>query len=160
SKAARYVIAADGKALVDFALRRAHGIEAAAAVARVSAIVGFAATSNVDAARRLGLPVAGTMAHSFVEAFDSEEEAFRAFAKDHPTRTTFLVDTYDTPNGVRNAVEVARSLGIDELGVRLDSGDLDHLAREARAILDAAGMPGARVFASGGLDEHEVAELV
>ena len=161
SKAARYVIAADGKALVDFALRRAHGIEAAAAVARVSAIVGFAATSNVDAARQLGLRVAGTMAHSFVEAFDSEEEAFRAFAKDHPTRTTFLVDTYDTPNGVRNAIAIARELGItDGIGVRLDSGNLDQLAREARAILDEAGFPNARIFASGGLDEHEVAELV
>lgn len=161
SKAARYVIAADGKRLVDFALRRAHGIEAAAAVARVSAIVGFAATSNVDAARQLGLPVAGTMAHSFVEAFDSEEEAFRAFAKDHPARTTFLVDTYDTPNGVRNAIAIARELGIsDGIGVRLDSGNLDQLAREARAILDEAGFPNARIFASGGLDEHEVAELV
>jgi nicotinate phosphoribosyltransferase len=161
SKAARYVLAADGKGLVDFALRRAHGIEAAEAVARVSAIVGFAATSNVDAARRLGLPVAGTMAHSFVEAFDSEEDAFRAFAHDHPTRTTFLVDTYDTTNGVRNAIEIARELGIaDGVGVRLDSGNLDQLAREARAILDDAGMPNARIFASGGLDEHEVAELV
>lgn len=161
SKAARYVIAADGKGLVDFALRRAHGIEAAAAVARVSAIVGFAATSNVDAARQLGLPVAGTMAHSFVEAFDAEEEAFRAFAKDHPARTTFLVDTYDTPNGVRNAISIARELGIsDGIGVRLDSGNLDQLAREARAILDEAGFPSARIFASGGLDEHEVAELV
>ncbi|HUL85522.1 MAG TPA: nicotinate phosphoribosyltransferase [Actinomycetota bacterium] len=161
SKAARYVIAADGKGLVDFALRRTHGVEAAAAVARVSAIVGFAATSNVDAARQLGLPVAGTMAHSFVEAFDSEEEAFRAFAKDHPARTTFLVDTYDTPNGVRNAIAIARELGIsDGIGVRLDSGNLDQLAREARAILDEAGFPNARIFASGGLDEHEVAELV
>ena len=160
SKAARYVVAADGRDLVDFALRRSHGVEAAMAVARASAIVGFVATSNVEAARALGLRAAGTMAHSFVEAFGTEEEAFRAFAEDHPTRTTFLVDTYETLNGVRNAVEVARSLGITELGVRLDSGDLDHLAREARAILDAAGMPGARVFASGGLDEHEVAELV
>jgi len=161
SKAARYVLAADGKGLVDFALRRAHGIEAAEAVARVSAIVGFGATSNVDAARRLGLPVAGTMAHSFVEAFDSEEEAFRAFAHDHPNRTTFLVDTYDTTNGVRNAIAIARELGItDGVGVRLDSGDLDQLAREARAILDEAGLPQARIFASGGLDEQEVAELV
>jgi len=161
SKAARYVVAADGRDLVDFALRRSHGVEAALAAARASAIVGFVATSNVEAARALGLRAAGTMAHSFVEAFDKEEEAFRAFAEDHPTRTTFLVDTYDTLNGVRNAVGVARALGITEdIGVRLDSGDLDHLAREARAILDAAGLPDARVFASGGLDEHEVAELV
>ena len=161
SKAARYVVAADGRDLVDFALRRSHGVEAAMAVARSSAIVGFVATSNVEAARALGLRTAGTMAHSFVEAFDTEEEAFRAFAEDHPTRTTFLVDTYDTLNGVRNAIAVARSLGITErIGVRLDSGDLDNLAREARALLDAADLPDARVFASGGLDEHEVAELV
>src|SRR5207249_4260379 len=135
--------------------------EAAVAVARAAAIVGFVATSNVEAARALDLQVAGTMAHSFVEAFASEEEAFRAFAEDHPTRTTFLVDTYDTENGVRNAIEVARELGLgDRVGVRLDSGNLDTLARRARALLDEAGFGGARIFASGGLDEHEVAELV
>jgi nicotinate phosphoribosyltransferase len=101
------------------------------------------------------------MAHSFVEAFPTEDEAFRAFAQDHPTQTTFLVDTYDTVNGVRNAIAVAEELGIrDRVGVRLDSGDLDRLAREARKLLDDAGLTGARVFASGGLDEHEVAELV
>jgi nicotinate phosphoribosyltransferase len=161
SKAARYVVAAQGRDLVDFALRRTHGVEAADAVARASAIVGFAATSNVGAARRLGLRVAGTMAHSFIEAFPSEDDAFRAFAEDHPHRTTFLVDTYDTRNGVRNAIGIARSLGLTrEVGVRLDSGDLDRLAREARAELDAAGLTAARIFASGGLDEHEVAELV
>jgi nicotinate phosphoribosyltransferase len=161
SKAARYAVAADGRDLVDFAFRRTHGLDAAYAVARGSAIVGFTATSNVEAARRLGLQVAGTMAHSFIEAFSSEEEAFRAFAEDHPHRTTFLVDTYDTPNGVRNAIDVMQALGLtDHVGVRLDSGDLDHLAREARRLLDEAGFPQARIFASGGLDEHEVAELV
>lgn len=161
SKAARYVLAAEGRGLVDFAFRRTHGLDAAEAVARGSAIVGFAATSNVEAARRLGLEVAGTMAHSFIEAFPSEEEAFRAFAEDHPHRTTFLVDTYDTTNGVRNAIETIRALGLDDhIGVRLDSGNLDRLAREARRSLDDAGLPQARIFASGGLDEHEVAELV
>jgi nicotinate phosphoribosyltransferase len=146
---------------VDFAFRRTHGVEAARAVARASAVVGFVATSNVAAARTLGLEVAGTMAHSFIEAFPSEDEAFRAFAQDHPHRTTFLVDTYDTLNGVRNAIEVAHALGLtDRVGVRLDSGDLDRLAREARELLDAAGLTTARIFASGGLDEHEVAELV
>jgi nicotinate phosphoribosyltransferase len=101
------------------------------------------------------------MAHSFIEAFPSEELAFRSFAEDHPTRTTFLVDTYDTLNGVRTAIAVARELGItDRVGIRLDSGDLDNLARAARAILDAEGLPNARIFASGGLDEFEVAELV
>jgi nicotinate phosphoribosyltransferase len=165
SKAARYKLAARGRDLVDFAFRRTHGVDAAMAVARDSAIVGFVATSNVEAARRYGLRAAGTMAHSFVEAFDSERGSFRAFAEDHPDRTTFLVDTYDTPNGVRNAIETIRELGIDGatgggIGVRLDSGDLDALSRESRKLLDAAGLERARIFASGGLDELEVEELV
>src|SRR5262245_20408465 len=161
SKAARYVLAAEGRDLVDFAFRRTHGTDAAMAAARASAIVGFVATSNVAAAARYGLQVAGTMAHSFIEAFPSEEEAFRSFAEDHPTRTTFLVDTYDSLNGVRTAIGVARDLGItDRVGIRLDSGNLDALSREARTILDEEGLASARIFASGGLDEHEVAELV
>jgi nicotinate phosphoribosyltransferase len=161
SKAARYVIAAEGRALVDFAFRRAHGVEAARAAARGSAIVGFEATSNVEAGRELGLRVTGTMAHSFITAFDDEREAFRAFAEDHPHRTTFLVDTYDTLGGVKNAVDVIREMHPPgEVGVRLDSGDLDRLSRESRRILDRAGLDTARIFASGGLDEHEVAELV
>jgi nicotinate phosphoribosyltransferase len=161
SKAARYVIAAEGRGLVDFAFRRAHGVEAARAAARGSAIVGFQATSNVEAAREFGLQVTGTMAHSFITAFDEERDAFQAFAEDHPHRTTFLVDTYDTLNGVQNAIEVIRALDPpDEVGVRLDSGDLDRLSREARRILDHAGLGRAKIFASGGLDEHEVAELV
>lgn len=161
TKAARYVIAADGHDLVDFAFRRTHGTEAAMAVARASAMVGFAATSNVEAARRYGLPVAGTMAHAFIEAFPSERAAFEAFAEDHPDRTTFLVDTYDTANGVRTAIETIRALNLEgDLGIRLDSGDLDALSREARTLLDEAGLGHARIFASGGLDEHEVHELV
>ena len=161
TKAARYVLAADGRDLVDFAFRRTHGTEAAMAVARASAMVGFAATSNVEAARRHGLRVAGTMAHSFIEAFPTEREAFLAFAEDHPTRTTFLVDTYDTLNGVGIAIDVIRERGLSHhLGVRLDSGDLDSLARSARTMLDEAGLTDARIFASGGLDELEVAELV
>ena len=161
SKAARYMIAAEGRSLVDFAFRRAHGVEAARAAARGSAIVGFEATSNVEAAREFGLRVTGTMAHSFISAFDDERDAFRAFAEDHPHRTTFLVDTYDTIGGVRNAIEVIRELDPPgEVGVRLDSGDLDRLSREARRLLDRAGLDRATIFASGGLDEHEVAELV
>jgi nicotinate phosphoribosyltransferase len=161
SKAARYVIAARGRGLVDFAFRRTHGTDAADAVARTSAMVGFDATSNVHAARRHGLAVAGTMAHSFVEAFSTEAEAFRVFASDHPARTTFLVDTYDTAQGVRNAIETIRELELSgDLGVRLDSGELDPLAREARRLLDEAGFDQARIFASGGLDELEVAQLV
>ena len=161
TKAARYVIAAQGRDLVDFAFRRTHGTEAAMAVARASAIVGFVATSNVEAARRYGLTVAGTMAHAFIEAFPSEREAFDAFAQDHPDRTTFLVDTYDALNGVRTAVETIRALGLrGHLGIRLDSGDLDPLSRAARALLDEAGLQDAQIFASGGLDEHEVEALV
>jgi nicotinate phosphoribosyltransferase len=161
SKAARYVLAAEGRTMVDFSFRRTHGVEAARAAARDSAIVGFEATSNVEAAREFGLTVAGTMAHSFITAFDDEREAFQAFAEDHPHRTTFLVDTYDTAGGVRNAIDVILELDPPgEIGVRLDSGDLDRLAREARRLLDHAGLGRAQIFASGGLDEHEIAELV
>jgi nicotinate phosphoribosyltransferase len=161
SKAARYRLAAPDSDLVDFAFRRTHGREAAMAVARDSAIVGFAATSNVEAARRYHLRVAGTMAHSFIEAFPSEIEAFRAFAEDHPDRTTFLVDTYDTLNGVGNAIEVVKEMGlVGRIGVRLDSGDVDALSRGARKLLDEAGLADARIFASGGLDELEVEKLV
>ncbi len=161
SKAARYVIAAEGRGLVDFAFRRTHGVEAAMAVARATALVGFAATSNVEAARRYDLVAAGTMAHSFIEAFHTEREAFRAFAEDHPGRTTFLVDTYDTLEGIRSAIDTIGDLDLTgDIGVRLDSGDLDALARSARSMLDAAGLSRASIFASGGLDEHEVHELV
>jgi len=126
SKAARCVVAADGRGLVDFSFRRTQGIEAGIEVARGSAMVGFAATSNVEAARRFDLRAAGTMAHSYIAAFPSETDAFRAFARDFPERTiTFLVDTYDTANGIRTAIEVIRELGLTgELGVRIDSGNL------------------------------------
>ena len=161
SKAARCRIAAEGRDLVDFSFRRTQGIEAAMGVARTSAMVGFAATSNVEAARRFGLEVAGTMAHSFIEAFPTEAEAFRAFAEDFPRRTTFLVDTYDTLDGVRTTIETIRSMGLsDHLGIRLDSGDLGALAREARSLLDDAGLPMVRIFASGGLDELDIDGLV
>jgi nicotinate phosphoribosyltransferase len=161
SKAARCVIAAAGRDLVDFSMRRTHGVDAARGVARCSAIVGFLATSNVEAARRYGLAAAGTMAHSFVEAYPSEEEAFRAFAEDFPGRTTFLVDTYDTMNGVRAAIRVVRELGLSRgVGIRLDSGDLLELSRRARALLDSEGLGFVRIFASGGLDEFEIDALV
>ena len=161
SKAARYVIAAEGREMVDFSFRRTHGIEAARAAARTSAIVGFASTSNVEAAREFDLAVAGTMAHSFISAFDDERDAFRAFAEDHPDKTTFLVDTYDTLEGVRHAIEVIEEMRLEgEVGVRLDSGNLDQLARESRKLLDHAGLRRAQIFASGGLDEYEIDELV
>jgi nicotinate phosphoribosyltransferase len=161
SKAARYRLAAGDRALVDFALRRTQGVEAGMAVTRASAMVGFAATSNVEAARRFGLTPSGTMAHSYVEAFGSEAAAFHAFAEDIPDRTTFLVDTFDTIGGVRTAIETIRSMGLTgPLGVRLDSGDLDGLSRGARVLLDEAGLDAVRIFASGGLDEEQVEHLV
>jgi len=161
SKAARCVLAADGRDVVDFALRRTQGLDAALAVARCSSIVGFTATSNVEAARRYALTPAGTMAHSYIESFPSEKDAFRTFARDFPDRTTFLVDTFDTLNGVRTAIEVIGELGLTtNLAVRLDSGDLDELSRAARRILDEAGHPDVRIFVSGGLDELEIDRLV
>jgi len=163
SKAARCVIAADGRDVIDFALRRTQGLDAALAVARTSSIVGFAATSNVEAARRYGLRPTGTMAHSYIESFPSEREAFRTFARDFPNRTTFLVDTFDTMNGVLTAIEVIEELGLAEsetLGIRLDSGDLNALSHSARALLDKAGLEHVRIFGSGGLDEIEVDRLV
>ena len=157
TKATRCRLAAGDIELVDFALRRTHGAEAGMAVARVSAIAGFEATSNVEAARRFGLKAAGTMAHSYIEAFSTEAGAFRAFAEDLPERTTFLVDTYDTRTGVEAAIGVIRQLGLNgPLGVRLDSGDLARLARETREQLDGAGLPDVRIFVSGGLDEYDL----
>jgi nicotinate phosphoribosyltransferase len=161
SKAVRCVIAAAGRDTVDFSFRRTHGIEAGIDVARLSAMVGFAATSNVEAARRFGLVAAGTMAHSYIEAFRSEAEAFRAFAEDFPGRVTFLVDTYDTIAGVRTAIAVIQQLRLEgRLGVRLDSGDLAALSLKARRLLDRAGLRHVRVFASGSLDELMIDELV
>jgi len=157
TKATRCRLAAGDVELVDFALRRTHGAEAGMAIARVSAIAGFGATSNVEAARRFGLKAAGTMAHSYIEAFATEAGAFRAFAEDLPERTTFLVDTYDTRTGVEAAIGVIRQLGLNgPLGVRLDSGDLARLARETREQLDGAGLPEVRIFVSGGLDEYDL----
>ncbi len=161
SKAARCVLAADGRDVVDFSLRRTQGLDAALAVARCTAMVGFAATSNVEAARRYGLRPTGTMAHSYVESFPSEADAFRTFARDFPERTTFLVDTYDTLNGVLTAIRVIRELELGgAVGIRLDSGDLLDLSRRSRELLDQAGLPGVRIFASGGLDEYQIERLV
>ena len=161
SKAARCVIAAGGKDLIDFSFRRTQGIEAGLDVARLSALVGFVGTSNVEGARRYGLTASGTMAHSYIEAFPSELEAFHAFAEDFPGRTTFLADTYDTPSGIKNAIAVIQELGLQgRIGVRIDSGDLLSLSMQARQMLDHAGLRGVRVIASGGLDEFQIDELV
>jgi nicotinate phosphoribosyltransferase len=162
SKAARCKIVAAERDLVDFSFRRVHGAEAALAVARATAIAGFSATSNVEAARTLGLNAAGTMAHSYIEAFGSEIEAFRAFAEDFPNRVILLVDTYDTARGVEKAIRIAGELseqGSRLLGIRLDSGDLGELARAARRNLDQAGLAEVRILVSGSLDEHAIAGL-
>jgi nicotinate phosphoribosyltransferase len=161
SKAARCVIAAAGRDVVDFSFRRTHGIEAGIDVARLSAMVGFAATSNVEASRRFGLVASGTMAHSYVEAFPSEADAFRAFAEDLPGRVTFLVDTYNTISGVKHAIAVIRQLELGgRLGIRLDSGDLGELSRKARRLLDRADLRHVRIFVSGSLDELAIDDLV
>ncbi|MEU9119886.1 nicotinate phosphoribosyltransferase [Streptomyces sp. NPDC048506] len=161
SKCARCVLAAQGRPVVDFSLRRTHGTAVAYQVARLGAMTGFAGTSNVAAAHALDLPAIGTMAHSYIEAFEDEEAAFTAFALCHPGPVTFLVDTYDTASGVAAAARVLTALGRgDGSAIRLDSGDLAQLARHARAMLDNAGLPQVRIVASGGLDEYAVHDLV
>jgi nicotinate phosphoribosyltransferase len=162
-KAARCVDAARGRTLVDFSLRRTHRGDAGMRVARSSYLAGFDSTSNVAAGKAYGIPIAGTMAHSYVESFADELAAFRAYARSYPDRCILLIDTYDTLEGARRAVTVARELserGHRLQGVRLDSGDLAELSRQVRTILDEAGFADAIVFASGGLDEHDVARLV
>jgi nicotinate phosphoribosyltransferase len=163
SKAARSVLVAPGKTLVDFGLRRAHGAEAGLLAARAAYIAGFASTATVLAGSQFGIPVVGTMAHSFVQAHDDETQAFIDFAHAFPKGTIFLVDTYDTEAAVRKVAALAPALrreGISIQGVRLDSGDLVALARSARRILDAAGLTDAVVFASGNLDEYRLRELL
>jgi nicotinate phosphoribosyltransferase len=161
SAAARCVLAARGRPVVDFSLRRTHGVEAGIAAARAGAIAGFAATSDVAAAQRYGLPATGTMAHSFVQVFPDERCAFTAFAEDFPAAPTFLVDTYDPARGVAAAIDVIHRRGLAEVAaVRLDSGDLATEAWRARALLDAAGLPSVRIVVSGGLDAEGIDALV
>jgi nicotinate phosphoribosyltransferase len=163
TKASRVVHAARGRQLVDFAARRTHGVEAANKLARVSYLVGFDSTSNTLAGALYGLPVSGTMAHSYITSFQSEIESFRHFARSFPDTSTFLVDTYDTLEGTKKAVAVAREMrkqGQQLRAIRLDSGDMLDLSRKARALLDEAGLSEVQIFASGGLDEFEVDELL
>ena len=163
SKAARVVIAARGRPVSEFGLRRSHGTDAGLAGARASWIAGCESTSDVLAGVTWGLPLAGTMAHAFVTSFPTELEAFRAYAGTFPDSATLLIDTYDTLDGARNAALVARELaaaGHRLAAVRLDSGDLDALSREVRRILDEAGLSGVRIIASGGLDELDLERLL
>ncbi len=159
SKAARVFHAARGKGLIDFGMRRAHGVDAALSAARASYIVGFMGTSDLLAGRIYGIPVFGTMAHSYVTSFDREIDSFLAFAKTFPNNTIFLIDTYDTVAGAKKAVAAAGIMartGGKLLGVRLDSGDLAGLSRQVRQILDRAGFHDVKIMASGGLDEFEL----
>lgn len=161
SKAARTVAAAGGRPVVDFGARRMHGLDAALKAARAFHIAGVAATSNVLAGRRYGVPLTGTMAHSYIQAHEKENDAFRRFARLYPG-TVLLVDTYDTLEGVRRVIELLTGGGenIEVSAVRLDSGDLGTLAVEARRLLDEAGLKHVDIFASGGLDEDRIAALV
>ena len=160
SKAARVVEAARGRMVVDFGARRAHGTDAALKVARASYLAGIAGTSNLLAAREYGIPAFGTMAHSFVQAFDNELDAFEAFARLYPG-TTLLVDTYDTLRGVDHVIELANKRErFDVAAIRLDSGDLGALSKAARVKLDAAGLNQVNIFASSGLDEYRIAALM
>jgi nicotinate phosphoribosyltransferase len=161
SKAARLVHAAAGRTVVDFSLRRMHGVDAGLKGARAFHVAGMTATSNVLAGQVYGIPVQGTMAHSYIQAHDGELEAFRAFTRLYPD-TVLLVDTYDTLGGVKRVIELAQELGADfeVRAIRLDSGDLGELASASRALLDEAGLAHVGIFASGGLDEWDVAKLL
>ncbi|MGO8915497.1 MAG: nicotinate phosphoribosyltransferase [Stellaceae bacterium] len=162
SKAARMVLAAPGKQLVDFGLRRAHGAEAGLLAARASYLAGFAGTATLEAALRFGMPAYGTMAHSFIQAHDDESHAFENFARSRPEGVVLLIDTYDTERGAEKVAELAHRLAREHIrirGVRLDSGDLGEHARRVRAILDAHGLQDITIFASGGLDEDALVAL-
>ena len=155
SKAVRSFLVSRGTSLVDFGFRRAHGLESGIYAARASYITGFAGTSNLEAGRRFGIPVFGTVAHSYIMVFDSEEEAFRAFAESFPGNAVLLLDTYDTLEAARKAVQLAKE-GVPVVGVRLDSGDIEILSKEVRRILDEGGLKNVRIIVSGGVDEYKI----
>lgn len=165
SKAVRCVIAAQGRRLIDFGMRRAHEADAALFAARASYLAGFDATATVAAGEQWGIPISGTVAHSYVEAHEDEEQAFRGFTRSRPGRTTLLIDTYDTLRAAETVARIDRELrsrgctqGVDS--VRIDSGDLEAQSRAVRRILDDHGCPGIRIALSGGLDERQIAALV
>ena len=163
TKAARVVEAAAGRQVVDFASRRTHGVDAGLKLARSSYIAGFDGTSNVRAASMYGIPAVGTMAHSYISTFNSEAVAFSSYAMSFPDASTFLVDTYDTLEGVASAIAVAKEMsagGNSLRAIRLDSGDMASLSNQARQMLDQAGLRNVRILASSGLDEYSISELV
>jgi nicotinate phosphoribosyltransferase len=161
SKAARIVLAAQGKRIIDFGLRRIHGIDAGLKSARSFCIAGVQATSNVLAGAMYGIPISGTMAHSFIQAHDNEYDAFKDFARAFP-QTVLLVDTFDSLQGTRKVIRLAAELGtgFQIRGIRIDSSDLKALAFDLRRELDDAGMHGVNIFASGSLDEHVIQDLI
>jgi nicotinate phosphoribosyltransferase len=163
TKAARMVLMAPGKRLVDFGLRRAHGAEAGLMAARASYLAGFDGSATLLADQLFGVPSMGTMAHAFVQAFEDESAAFEAFAHSRPENLVLLIDTYDTEAAARKVVALAPRLkaqGIHISGVRLDSGDLIALSRSVRAILDAGGLQDVVIFVSGGIDEPELVRMM
>ena len=163
SKAARAVIHAPGKRLVDFGLRRAQGAEAGLLAARAVYLAGMSGTATVLAGTLFGVPIFGTMAHSFIQAHDSEIEAFENFARSHPDNITFLIDTYDTEAAAHKIVQLAPKLARDGIrvpAVRIDSGDLAEHARKVRKIFDDGGLADTKIFVSGGIDEFALRDLL
>jgi len=163
TKAARCIHAAGGRPLIDFALRRTQGHYAGIKVARSAYLAGFAATSNVLAGKIYDIPISGTMAHSFIMAFNNESEAFQSYADTFPDSTVLLIDTYDTISGAESAVTIARQLksqGKQLVGVRLDSGDMVSLSKSVRRIFDDADLPEVKIFASSGFDEYSISDVL
>lgn len=163
TKASRCFHAAGKRKLVDFSLRRTQGTDAGMKVARASYIGGFTGTSNVMAGKTYGIPIFGTMAHSYIISFDQEIEAFRAYAQSFPENVVLLVDTYDTLQGTKKAVKVGQEMaakGHQLQGIRLDSGDMAKLSREARKILNEGGLKNTKIFASGGFDEFKIRKVL
>jgi nicotinate phosphoribosyltransferase len=159
SKAARSFIVSNGRKLIDFGFRRAHGIEAGVYAARAAYIAGVDATSNLKAGKKFGVPVTGTMAHSYVMVFDSEEEAFKCFAKSFPKTPVFLIDTYDTLEAIKKVVKLTEE-GVKAVAVRIDSGDLIKLSKKVREILDKADLNETKIIVSGGLDEYDIKKFM
>ncbi len=163
TKSARCIHAASGRSLIDFASRRTQGSDAAVKTARSTYIAGFSGTSNVLAGKLYSIPISGTMAHSFVTAFNNEIDAFKAYATTYPDHSVFLIDTYDTIQGAQHAVKIAKKMkqkGNSLIGVRLDSGDMASLSRKVRKIFDDAGLTDVKIFASSGFDEYKIADII
>jgi nicotinate phosphoribosyltransferase len=162
TKAARVCLAAENDSVIEFGLRRAQGVDGGLTAARAACVGGCAGTSNLQAGQQFGIPVSGTQAHSWIMFFESESEAFEAYAKAMPNNCVFLVDTYNSLDGVRHAIDVARRLrknGHEMIGVRLDSGERVALSIETRRMLDKAGFTNAKIVCSGDLDEHIIADM-